>query len=52
MSKIHEVLQVDLPVRSLLEASTIAQLAMMIEGVLIAEIAELTEEQVESFFEG
>ncbi|MBD2207318.1 acyltransferase domain-containing protein [Calothrix sp. FACHB-1219] len=49
MSKINEVLRVDLPVRRLLEASTIAQLAVMIEAVLIAEIAELTEEQVEYF---
>jgi hypothetical protein len=49
---VREAFQVDLSLLTFFESPTIADLALVIEEKLIAEIDELTEEQAQRFVDG
>ena len=51
IAQVDQVFQVELPLRSPFEAPTIAELAEVIEEMLIAEIADLTEDQAQNLSE-
>lgn len=48
VSKLRKCFEIDLPVRALFEAPTVAELALIIEEILIAEIEALPESEVDS----
>ena len=51
MSLVREGLQVELPLQSLLEAATIAELAVVIEEALLEEIEELSDDEANRYLE-
>jgi len=46
ISRVEETFQIELPLRVLFEAPTIAQMANAVERILLAQIEELSEEEV------
>ncbi|MBD2615673.1 acyltransferase domain-containing protein [Nostoc punctiforme FACHB-252] len=48
ISQLRKTFQIELPVRSLFEASTIDELALVIEEILIEELEQLSENEVNS----
>ena len=51
VSLVREGLQVELPLQSLLEAATIAELAVVIEEALLEEIEELSDDEANRYLE-
>ncbi len=49
LSRLRKVFQVELPLSSLFETATIAQMAELIEEMLIEKIKELTEQEAQQF---
>jgi acyl carrier protein len=47
LARLHEAVQVDLPMRTLFESPTIAALALVVEEALVDEIKELSEEEAQ-----
>lgn len=47
IARVNQAFGVDLPLRSAFEASTVAALAHFVEAALLAEIAEMTDEEAE-----
>ena len=48
VAELREAFQIDLPVRALFDAPTIAQLAQRIHDVIVAEIESLSDQEAES----
>ena len=51
LSQIQEAFQVDLPLRVLFEAPTVAQMSAVLEDALLAQIEELSDEEAASLLE-
>jgi amino acid adenylation domain-containing protein len=51
LARIQDAFQVDLPLRVLFEASTVAQMSAILEDALLAQIEELSEEEAASLLE-
>src|SRR6185295_4583363 len=52
ISRVREALDVELPMRAMFEAPTIATLALRIEELLIQELSQLSEEEAQKLNEG
>jgi len=51
VSQVRQTLEVELPLRDLFQHATIAQLALLIEGVLARQVDELTDEEAEQLLQ-
>ena len=51
ISRVRDQFEVDLPVRALFEHATIAALSARVEGIMMAELAELDDEEVENLLQ-
>jgi NAD(P)-dependent dehydrogenase (short-subunit alcohol dehydrogenase family) len=47
VSRIRHIFQIDLPLRVLFDSNTVAQMSLLVEDILIAELEALDEEEVE-----
>ncbi|MGZ4134920.1 MAG: KR domain-containing protein, partial [Tumebacillaceae bacterium] len=47
VTRIRNTFQIDLPLRALFDANTVAQMAVLVEEILIAELESLDDEEVE-----
>ena len=52
LSRLRESLQIELPMKSVFEAPTIAQLAVLVENAVVEQINSLTEEEVQRLDQG
>ena len=52
ISQVEEIFQIELPLRVLFEAPTIAQMANAVEQILLAQIEELSEDEVANLVSG
>jgi acyl carrier protein len=47
LGRLREAIDIELPMRAMFEAPTIAELAKVVESVLMDEVADLSEEEAE-----